>query len=274
MFIISHHDIRFALTIIESLNPLSYGHLKHRTVIENVFYVASLVFVCLFISSLFYIPMLVGLESSVSSGLEKMETMGISYDATAKEPVYASFFGIAVFGIGGQQKSMISLDDEGISSKNVLCASISPLCNIFPDSVATKEDLKDLSDDKEALAGILRNLIVISLPGIFLIAMIFYTAKFLLVAAAAAIIGLFASRLLGVRINLNSSFAIGCYSSTVLVVPELLGDAIGIGFLGIHWLAFTAMFAAGILIGGKRSEVDKHGRGRDTENKQLGKGAA
>ena len=64
------------------------------------------------------------------------------------------------------------------------------------------------------------------------------------------------------------------YSSTILIIPDMLGSSFGIELLGLHWIIFAAMFMAGVLLSAKKSEGDKHGHRGSAENKHAGKGAA
>ncbi|GEM_PF-3906431 len=284
MLPISPKDIHFVVTSAESLNPFSYSHLRHRHLIENFSYITSLVFVCLFISALAYLPAIANIEPKVAEELQRFEKIGISYEVETEKPVDVSFFGINAARIGGNAElggkagekgsALLSISSEGVTSRHALCAGLSVLCGIYPDTFTSSEDMKNLADNRKELAGFVRLTVLLSLPGMLIVALIFYTAKYLGIALASTIIGFIAAKILKFEINLNSIFAISTYSSTILVVPDMLGSRFGIELLGIHWMLFAAMFAAGVLLSAKKSEGDKHGHRGSAENKHAGKGAA
>ncbi|MBI2574258.1 DUF1189 family protein [Candidatus Woesearchaeota archaeon] len=284
MLPISPKDIKFLVTAAESLNPFAYTHLKHRHFMENFSYITSLVFVCLFISALAYLPAIASIEPKVAEEMQKFEKLGISYEAEAEKTIDVSLFGINAVRIGGTEerggkaegkgRALLSIGSEGITSRHALCAGLSVLCGIYPDSFTSSEDLKDLSDNGKGLAGFVRMAVLLSLPGILIVALIFYTAKYLAAALAFTLIGFIATKILRFEINLNSIFAISIYSSTILVVPDMLGSSFGIELLGINWALFAAMFTAGVLLSAKKAEGDKHGHRGSAENKHAGKGAS
>ena len=267
--------MKFAVTAAESLNPFAYAHLKHRHFIENISYITSLVFICLIAMSLLYLPMISQTESRVAEGLGIFKSRGISYELKDEKPLEASFYGIRAINVGKSNgNALLSIDNEGITSRHALCESLSIFCGLFPDSRVSAEDAKELSGSKKELAGAARTLLILSLPGIFIAALIFYTAKYLSIAAAFTVITFFATKAIKFRINLNSIFAIGTYSSIVLVVPDMLGSSLGMELFSIPWIAFAAMFATGILLNAEKIEGEKHGHRGDTKDKHTGKGAA
>lgn len=278
MLPINHKDIKFLVTAAESLNPLAYAHLRHRHFIENFSYITSLVFVCLFISALAYLPIIANVEPTVAEELQSFEKLGVSYEVETENPVDVAFFGINAMRIGGKAgekgNALMSISSEGITSRNALCSGLSLLCGIYPDSFASSEDLKNLADNRKQLARVVRMAVLLSLPGMLIVALIFYTAKYLATALALTIIGFIATKILRFEINLNSIFAVSIYSSTIFIIPDMLGSSFGIELLGVHWVLFAAMFIAGVLLSAKKAEGDKHGHRGSAENKHTGKGAA
>ncbi|MBI2142670.1 DUF1189 family protein [Candidatus Woesearchaeota archaeon] len=261
MLPISPKDIKFLVTVAESINPLAYTHLRHRHFMENFSYITSLIFV-----------------------IQRFEKLGVSYEVATEKPVDVSLFGINAMRIGGNSEggvnaggksnALLSISSEGIASRHALCAGLSLLCGIYPDTFTSSEDLKDLSDNRNGLAKAARMAILISLPGMLIVALIFYTAKYLATALSMALIGFIAAKILRFEINLNSVFAVSTYSSTILIIPDMLGSSFGIELLGLHWIIFAAMFMAGVLLSAKKAEGDKHGHRGSAENKHAGKGAS
>ncbi len=268
MLIISHHDIKFAITAFESLNPFSYSHLKHRNFMEATSYLFSLVFICMFILSLSYLPVFYNLDGKIESELEKMERLGISYDISAEKPIDVSLFGIQGLHIGNENAdSMVSVSGEGILSKSVFCFAFSPFCRISSGSSISSEDMKDLSEKKKEVSEFLRNIMILSLPGIFFTILIFYSLKFLILAVLFSLLGLLISKVFRFELNLYSSFAVSCYSMTALVVPRMLAGNFGIGLFGVEWFVFLALFISGLMFSSKKIEGDTHGSRRSAENK-------
>ncbi len=265
LLIINHHDIKFAVTAFESLNPFSYSHLKHRNFIEAISYLFSLVFVCVFILFVFYIPNISNLNSRIEAELGKFDRIGIDYEISTNSPVDVSMFGIYGLHIGSEKAdSLVSVSSEGIESKSVFCLAFSPLCS---ESSISADEMKDLSEKKKEVAGIVRNIAILSLPGILLSILAYYSIKYLIIAVLFALLGLLISKIFKFEINLYSSFAVSCYSLTVLVIPQMLSGNFRIDLFGIEWLVFLGLFISGLMFSGKKIKGDNHGSRRSAENK-------
>ncbi len=269
MFLISVHDIKFAVTIFESVNPFSYGHLKHRNPVEAASYLFSLILVGVFISAFLFIPTLISLRS----GIDRFDTIGLSMELEPTEPFSVNILGIDAVHFGSSESSSIlSVGSDGFSSRPLLCSLIQPSCRLFPGSSISAVEMKDLSGRKDDISGLLQNLVVLSLPSIIAIALVVYSLKYFIIAVFLSLAGILFSRIAGLELNLNSSFAISCYSLTVLVIPQMLGYSFGFDLLGIEWLGFAALFISGILLSSKKG--GQHGRGRSAEDKHTSEGAA
>lgn len=262
---ISHKDIKFAVTVAESLNPFSYSHLRHRNVLESLSYIFSLVFACIFILSAYYVPSLISMDSRIYSELGKFERIGVSYEMGMKEPVDASFFGISILRFGDKGNSLLSISDDGISSRSVFCMALSPLCRVYRDSEMPASDMNDLSGRKKELSLLMRNAFLLALPGIFMSVLIYFVVKYIAISAFFAVLGLVFSRLMRFELNLYSSFVMSCYSITVLAIPQMLSGNFGISLFGMEWLFFLALFISGLMFSSKKG--DKDGSGRGTKNK-------
>ena len=190
-----------------------------------------------------------------------------------KEPFSVNIMGIDAVHFGSSESnSILSVGSGGFSSKPLLCSVFQPSCRLFSASTISAEEMKDLSGKKDGLSGVLQNLVVLSLPSLVAIALVFYSLKYFIAAIFLSLAGLLFSRIAGLELNLNSSFAISCYSLTVLVIPQMLGYSFGIDLLGIEWLVFAALFISAILLSAKKG--GQHGRGRSAEDKHTGEGAA
>lgn len=273
MLFFSVHDLRFAVTLLESLNPFSYKLLRERNLLENLSYLSSVVFVCLFIASIYYMPSLASIGSSVKEGFGQFDRLSVSYELKPGASWSNSLYGIEVVGLG-RNNGVLNINSAGFSSRNMLCSETQLLCGLFPDSGIKKAELEDLAGNSAEAESILKKMALMSLPGFFFLAWLFFVAKYLALAALFSLAALIISRILRFELNLNSSFAITTYSLTALVIPDMLSSVLGANLLGVQWLLFSVLLITGILITSKKSRGDKHGRGRDTEDKQPGKGTA
>ncbi len=260
----SSHDIRFLLTVAESLNPLSYHGLKHRNLIENLTYLASLVFLCLAISTILALPL--GIESRIAGGIGNFESLSLDYKLSEDAKSSGSIFGIKFLGFN-DDSSLVSVSDEGIERRSILCAGFRMLCG--PSAYISREQLAD----RESLADAAWAIFLLMLPGLFLLAMAFHIARFVLIISIAALAACVFARLLKYELNLYSSFAVCSYASTVLVVPGLLAPGMNIDTLGLEWPLFGGLLIAALLWSTERRK-EKHGRGRGSEDKHTDKGAA
>ncbi|MBI4438692.1 hypothetical protein HY640_02060, partial [Candidatus Woesearchaeota archaeon] len=223
MLPINHSDLKFAVTVLESLNPFAYGHLRNRGFAAPFFYVLSLVFACLFFSAVLSLSFMQNAPGDVSRGFAKA---GFPYELSGDSGGIDAF-GVGVVFVGGKSNShFLSVDDEGVHRNNLLCMSFSQACGFYSPASVAREDVNSLSS--EGFSSVVRFLLVLSLPSLLAAALFLYTAKYVAVAVAVSLALLLASRLFRFKLNLNSSFCIASYSLTVVIAPELLGGGLGV----------------------------------------------
>ena len=163
---------------------------------------------------------------------------------------------------------MIEVDPSEVRTQNIFCFALGFSCGGKNIPAEELSDIKASQESKQAITF----LFLMMLPGIFIISLVLYAFKAFVLALIATVVGLVLAKLLRFELNLNSSFAIACYSLTVLLVPQVVAKSMGIDTLGLELPMFAVLFVAAILVSSKKG--DTHGHRRNSENKHTGKGTA
>ena len=260
-----HRGKSFALTFLSSLNPLAYYGLVERPLRNAVFFYIGTVLLAFVILVGLLIPNFWNLDKEVDKQLSKFDVLKLRPMIATKEPIELKNLGVTINTQTNESTQLtgnILVTDKQIIRKPIECMIVEPYCWIIPQEKRVKytnfSQMEDVLANKKIFTELLKPLIILALPTIFIIFLIVVSIKYFLLALLLAVISFAVMRIMMRKISLKHTLNATLYLSPVIILPTVINMKFN---LNLHYIPVIVYFVAYVviivLIGETKMEPDE-----------------
>jgi hypothetical protein len=249
------HTQTFIKTLVHSFYPNKYPALTSRQLKQAFDYLFTIVFFCVFIIFVFSIYQFAQFQYNIDNEMAKFTKLDAKVDFELKEPIVFGKNDIVIDNERNYTDETLLITQEGISTKSLMCILMKPAC-IFENEPKhiSSEELSDVSGYTDSLKNYSFLFFVLLLPGLLLLFLAYYLIKFLLIITAAALLAFIVTRLARYEIGIKQIYLCAIYSSTVMVLLEIL-NLYFMYFYLIPVIAYIILFTICIMVIGEREKA-------------------
>ena len=258
-----HRGKSFALTFLSSLNPLSYYGLVEKPLRNAIFFYLGTVLLAFVILVGLLIPNFWNLDKEVDKQLSKFDVFKLRPIIATKEPVEVRNLGVKIdTNESAKLTGNILITDKQIIRKPLECMIVEPYCWIIPQEKRVKytnfSQMEDVLANKKIFTDLLKPLIILALPTIFLIFLLVVSIKYFLLAVILAVMSFAVMRIMMRKISLKHTLNATLYLSPVIILPTVINLKFN---WNLHYIPFIVYFVAYVviivLIGETKMESDE-----------------
>jgi len=258
-----HRGKSFALTFLSSLNPLSYYGLVEKPLRNAVFFYIGTVLLAFVILVGLLVPNFLNLDKEVDKQLSKFDVFKLRPIIATKEPVEVRNLGVKIdTNESAKLTGNILITDKQIIRKPLECMIVEPYCWIIPQEKRVKytnfSQMEDVLANKKIFTELLKPLILLSLPTIFLIFLLVVSIKYFLLAVILAVMSFAVMRIMMRKISLKHTLNATLYLSPVIILPTVINMKFN---YDLHYIPLIVYFVAYVviivLIGETKMEPDE-----------------
>lgn len=223
MLHLNEEDKEFLSTMWKTLMPHQYAHLSERTYRQAFAYFASILLLGFFVMALLLIPQMLFLPSIIENNTAKLTDLSIDVKVETSEPIILT-----------ESSPFVVIDTTGniqnVSQANLLVTQdYLEYSSLIGARRINVSDLRTIGKDPEFLKDAILFSIILLGPGILIAGLIGAFLKYFIVASLIGIGGFLFGRLLRFHIEFKKAYLISFYSSTLMVLLDLITLPIGLG---------------------------------------------
>ena len=219
----------FFLAVSNAFNPFAYRGISKKSLKPVIAYLLYLLLIVTMATAALTLPSLAGLNSGISSQLDKFSKLDVRTELATKEPIESkiSWLGNAKIFINTTAdtrtaaKYDVALTSTELRAKPLLCFFRSELCRLFWQKQTAKPIKQlDLVNDATNLAGTVSTFILLMLPGLLILFYISMIVKYAAVIITAAALAYLAIKVSKGDASLLDAFKVAAYAATALIVLD------------------------------------------------------
>jgi len=246
----------FIYNLYRGINPLKYDEIADYLMTNTFKYFFSVILIGVIVLFIFSIPMIYNFRTTFESSVSKFSQLGFNATASLKEPIkYPEQIPLVVVDFSNNSKNYYS----GLGPKIVLSKNEADF-HFFGKNIVKYDMFKDVIANKEKISNFLFGVLLISIPGMLMLAYgtmwVFYFALII----AIAIIGFLFSRLARFEISFSSCFKIGVFSSTVIIILNSILWPLNVQTYFLQYGLWIVFFIIGVSRSGSRVQSKSYGK--------------
>ncbi len=246
-------SIEFFKTLVKSFFPGQYKKfLKHDSYYISQYYL-SLIFIGIILLIIFAIPLFAYFPTYVSNKLSDFDSFKLNPDIKLNEQI----------GIPSRNPFVLFTPDNNQTIKDeflLVSPSNIQLKVMFKENIFKLSDFTDFKTNAKFWGMFAGFMLVMILPMVMLMLYVFFVVKFLLIIFIFSLIVFLLAKALKFQMLFRNIFVMGIYASTVLVIPNMILNALRINFYNIEYAAYLIFFLVGMFIakGSGTKKKNKH----------------
>ena len=246
--------LEFLYTFIKVFNPNAYEELSKRTM-KNVFsYFFSILFLSYVIMILIALPVMINIESQISSEFSKFDRFDVDINVSMSEPIYVSQLGLRIDTTEEVEltNEQIVITEETLQTRPAICM-IKPIC-WFRDDVnkIILDDYDDLVEKNDDVVSWIAWLILFLLPWIIITMFFVLLVKYIVIALILTGAGWLFARIINRKMKISAMFKVAMYAMTTCVVLDTIRLPLGLSLIYLPFVVSLFFFVIGLLIASER----------------------
>jgi len=204
--------MKFLRAVLKSLNPKYYLDLGEKKLAQSIRYFLLLLAFTFILVFILLIPKWFIVYSDIQTGLNNLEKFELSADLETMEPIYIP-----------QSNPVLVIDTGDTDEAGILTIKKDSLEYNFGDKQGEFSlDKIDLASDNWRFIKWTIFLILVLLPGIFVIYYIAYLIKYLVLIIPITFIMFLLGKIFHKQVELKRVYVLSLYASTIMILLEVL----------------------------------------------------
>lgn len=254
----------FIMSFYYSLNPLSYKQLSTKPIIDAFRYLLLLLFFSFLVMSILFVPLLYNLSSHFSETLSKFSELKLNPSIATTEPVML-IPGILVDTTGNAtEPNPVLITGERAEWLSLRCFVFKPLCLLQSKEERIKsvelQKANDLIANKEVFSKLMQFFVLFLAPTLLLFFYILFLVKYVFIILLFSFFTFVITRMLLFEINAKAILNTAIYSSTIMIISEVLNLRFNLELFYIPLIAYVIFFITGIYLVGRRQNKRTRGQ--------------
>jgi len=244
----------FLFTIFKSLNPGSFKQLTEQGFRKAFLYFIFLILFALVISSILFIPKIINIQDTIDEKFSKFDYFNISIKQEMNAPLTIT------------EKPLIVVDttQERNRTNEFLLITENYIYRktLFGEEKKEIESFSNILYNKEKIKNIILYASIFILPSLFVLAYLFYFTKFMLIILASWGLAILILKLTKHNFKILKILKIGFYSSTIMVLLEIVPLSI-IRLRLIPLIIYLIIFSVAVWMNSEKDFLaKKHSKGK------------
>ena len=206
----------FLFIIFKSLNPDSLKQLIEGKLKNSIVYFSFLILFGLILASLLFLPQLVSFPNAMEEKFSKFDYFNISINQKMNSPLILTEEPLPKIVIDTTQERNRTDEDLLITETSMIRKSL------FGEEKTEVESFSNILYNKDKIRKFVIYTAIIMIPSLFVLGYLFYFIKFVLIILASWAIALLILKLTKHKFKPLKIFKIGLYSSSVMVLLEII----------------------------------------------------
>ncbi len=239
----------FIFTIFKSLNPDSFKKLIEGKFKDSLQYFSLLILFALIISSILFMPKLVALPATIDEKFSKFNYFNISIEQEMNEPLTLTENPLIVIDTTQERNrtnEFLLITENYIFRKG-----------LFREEKTEITSFSNILYNKEKIMKFVLYSTLILIPSIFILAYLFFFIKFILIILATWGLAILILKLTKHKFKILKIFKIGIYSSTIMVLLEIIPLSF-IRLRLIPLIIYLAIFGIAVWMNTEKDFIIKH----------------
>jgi len=250
----------FFMSLYYSLNPLSYKQLSTRPLTLSFKYLFLLLLLSFLATLILFMPILANLQGRVTGTLSKFSEFKVDANIETTGPAMI-IPGIIVDTTGNvTEPNPVLVTKENVEWVNFKCFAFRPLCLFSKkEEKISSVEFRDsnILENQEILTKLVPFFVFFMVPAILLFLYIVFLVKYLLLITIFSFLAFIITRMLLFEIEPKAVLNTAIYSSTLMIVPEILNLRFNLELFYIPLAAYIAFFITGIFLIGKKHDKER-----------------
>ena len=236
----------FLKVIIDTLKPQKYKGITQRSYTKTILYIALILFFYLLIITVINIPQYKQMLTGANNKFGNVTEFSLDINIKTNGPVIASQHPLIVIDTSsnGTLKGESALITSSEIHKKIL----------WWDEVFNYNHV-DLLNHMDKVRKSTLFLLCIFVPTLFILAYLFVFLKYLIIASVLGILGFVFLLILKRNNTFGESFKTAVYALTIYLIGNIIGEIIGVNFLGLVFYLIFFVIAL-LLLGESREDYD------------------
>ncbi len=239
----------FIFTIFKSLNPDSFKKLIEGKFKDALLYFTFLILFALIISSILFMPKLIALPDAINEKFSKFNYFNISINQEMNEPLTLMEEPLIVI---DTTKERNRTNEFLLITENYIFRK-----GLFREEKTEIKSFSNILYNKEKIMKFVLYSLIILLPSIFIIAYAFFFIKYILIILITWAIAILILKLTKHKFSLLKIFKIGIYSSTIMILLEIIPLPF-IRLRLIPFIVYLAIFSIAVWMTTEKELIIKH----------------
>jgi len=234
------------LTILNTLNPLSYRQSSYLKISASIKYMVMLTFFSMVALGVLSYPLLSNVDEEISSGLDNFKSINVSLDFQTEEDLKISQFLVSstVKNVSSEDYTVV-MTSQGIFARSVECQLFSSLC--FLSEQEQIVSFQSLFEDPDELAEALTTVFWLMLPYLLVVFFLVVLVKYFIITCLLTLLAFIATRLMFKSIGLLGVFNVATRALTPFIVMDVINIRLGFNLYYIPLIVSIALLVVGVI---------------------------
>ena len=215
--------LNFFMTILKSLNPVSYKIFIHRKARNAGFYLANLIVFSMILFFIVSVPFLLKTPVVLNNELPKVHDLGIAPTVNITDTIIFKNPRITLAQDEEYDGELLLITESEVSRRNTLCLLSKTWCFFNNDPVVyDSNNAREFLDNEKKLGTTIFVTLLLMLPGILIALFLYYLIKFALIIIVVSFFAHALCTALKYNLSWKKVLIIGIHSATIMVLLDVV----------------------------------------------------